>query len=173
MEDKFWSNLEELVEKCELVIDRPKGSAHPRYPSAIYPIDYGYLKGTSGGDGQGVDVWRGSLASDSVDSVVCTIDGQKRDAEIKILLGCSEDDKKKIDPLPKPRFRGCDSCRASRFEPQGMIGHEPFQRRLRVKKRARAPSAAFLPSQTVSPVSTWRQRDCGTSPEQRGPPNAT
>jgi len=45
-------------------IDRPRGTAHPRFPEFIYPLDYGYLEGPQGGDGNAVDVWRGALAAD-------------------------------------------------------------------------------------------------------------
>lgn len=31
--NKFWNNLEELVDDTEIIIDRPKGSAHPKYPN--------------------------------------------------------------------------------------------------------------------------------------------
>lgn len=93
MPQQFWAGLERLVERCELVIDRPRGSAHPRYPEALYPVDYGFLKGTTGGDGVGIDVWRGSRPDVYLDAIVCTVDGDKQDAEVKLLLGCSVADK--------------------------------------------------------------------------------
>lgn len=96
MPNTFWTHLETLIQTTELVIDRPKGSAYPRDVSVIYPLDYGYLKDTSGGDGEGIDVWRGSLAGGRFDAVVCTVDLDKRDAEIKLLLGCTADEKKVI-----------------------------------------------------------------------------
>jgi inorganic pyrophosphatase len=89
----FWAHLDSLLQSAELVIDRPRGSTHPRYPSIVYPLDYGYLAGTSGGDGQGIDVWRGSLAAGKLDAVVCTVDIVKRDVEVKLLLGCTAEEK--------------------------------------------------------------------------------
>ena len=38
-------------------IDRPMGSAHPRHPDMIYPINYGYVDGLIGGDGEEQDVY--------------------------------------------------------------------------------------------------------------------
>ncbi|MEA3225552.1 MAG: inorganic pyrophosphatase [Planctomycetota bacterium] len=93
MQASFWTHLEALVASSEIVLDRPKGSSHPRYPSIVYPLDYGYLKGTSGGDGNEMDVWRGSLPEGRLDAVVCTVDVLKRDAEVKLLIGCSPTDK--------------------------------------------------------------------------------
>ncbi len=55
----FWRALETLAQSSALIIDRPKGSAHPRYPDMRYPLDYGYLAGTTSGDGAGIDVWDG------------------------------------------------------------------------------------------------------------------
>ena len=40
----FWRALDSLVDNSEIVIDRPKGTAHPKYPDFIYKVDYGYLK---------------------------------------------------------------------------------------------------------------------------------
>lgn len=87
---EFWSALDELVSHSNIVIDRPKGSAHPRYPDFIYPVDYGYLKGTFSMDGEGIDVWRGSDSSQTLTAIICTVDLVKRDSEVKLLLGCTE-----------------------------------------------------------------------------------
>jgi inorganic pyrophosphatase len=32
----FWSRLDQLVETSEIVVDRPKGTPHPRYPEIVY-----------------------------------------------------------------------------------------------------------------------------------------
>ena len=88
----FWQALDTLVSKSELVIDRPRGSAHPRYPEFFYPLDYGYLQGTTSGDGSGIDVWIGNPASRRVTALLVTVDEQKRDAEIKLLLDCTPEE---------------------------------------------------------------------------------
>ena len=96
MEESFWTYLDVLVHSAELVIDRPRGSAHPRFPSLVYPLDYGYLKGTSGGDGHEVDVWRGTCTEAKLDAIVCTVDCLKKDVEAKLLVGCTEQEKEII-----------------------------------------------------------------------------
>lgn len=88
----FWHSLTKLVGSSNIVIDRPRGSRHPRYPGMIYPLDYGYLKGTRSGDGAGIDVWVGHADAPEVTGIVCTVDVHQRDAEIKVLLGCTESD---------------------------------------------------------------------------------
>ena len=85
----FWAAIDRLVADHAVVIDRPQGQPHPRYTDIIYPLDYGYLDGTTGGDGDGIDVWLGSGNRNAVTSVICTVDLYKKDAEIKVLLGCS------------------------------------------------------------------------------------
>jgi len=89
---EFWKSLDQLVASSRIVIDRPKGTSHPRYPEMIYPVDYGYLEGTKAMDGGGLDIWIGSSSGTHLDAVVLTVDLFKRDAEIKLLLGCSEED---------------------------------------------------------------------------------
>lgn len=92
----FWQRLDGLVAQCELVIDRPVGSAHPRYPDFIYPYDYGYLAGTQAMDQGGLDAWRGSLPGKMVSAVICTVDLVKKDAELKILVGCTIEEAQEI-----------------------------------------------------------------------------
>ncbi len=41
----------------EINIDRPIGSTHPKHPDLIYPINYGYIPGVLGGDGEELDVY--------------------------------------------------------------------------------------------------------------------
>ena len=92
----FWEALDILLHSSEIIIDRPKGSAHPRFPHIIYEVDYGYLKNTSSADGSGIDVWLGSLADSRIHAVICTVDLMKKDSEIKLLIGCTEEEIKKI-----------------------------------------------------------------------------
>ena len=88
MNPAFWTLLDELVASRKIVVDRPKGSAHPRFPENIYPLDYGYLEGTTSGDGQGKGVWLGSGNAQRLSAVLISADLRKRDAELKLLLGC-------------------------------------------------------------------------------------
>jgi inorganic pyrophosphatase len=92
VDSEFWGHLDQLVTSSKIVIDRPRGSVHPRYQEVVYPLDYGYLEGTTAGDGAGIDVWIGSAAADRPNAILCTVDLWKRDAEIKVLIGCTEAD---------------------------------------------------------------------------------
>lgn len=56
MNHEFWNAIDKLVGTSEIIIDRPKGTAHPRFPNFIYNVDYGFLKGTSSTDGEGIDI---------------------------------------------------------------------------------------------------------------------
>ncbi len=91
-DEDFWKALDELVNNSEIIIDRPKGTAHPKYPNFIYQVDYGYLCNTSSMDGAGIDVWVGS-GEKKIDAIMCIVDLMKRDSEIKILIGCTEEEK--------------------------------------------------------------------------------
>lgn len=41
----------------QVVIDRPLGSIHPEHPTIQYPVNYGYVPGIIGGDGERQDVY--------------------------------------------------------------------------------------------------------------------
>jgi inorganic pyrophosphatase len=95
----FWRSMSQLLLTHSIIIDRPRASSHPHYPEFVYPLDYGYLENTFSADGSGIDVWLGSLNSVERDAgakiltgILCTFDTLKRDAEIKLLIGCTEAD---------------------------------------------------------------------------------
>ena len=46
-----------LGKSVHCVMDRPLGSAHPRYPDMIYPVNYGYVPGLIAGDNAEQDVY--------------------------------------------------------------------------------------------------------------------
>lgn len=95
MNDEFWDALDELVKNSDIVIDRPKGTTHPRFPDFVYKVDYGYLKETTSMDGGGIDVWVGTDEK-KIDAIICIVDLMKKDSEIKILIGCTEEEKQII-----------------------------------------------------------------------------
>ena len=94
--DEFWNAIDKLVAESEIIIDRPKGTVHPKYPDFVYSVDYGYLKNTTSMDNAGIDVWVGSDSSQTIDAIMCTVDLLKRDSEIKILIGCTEAEKELV-----------------------------------------------------------------------------
>jgi inorganic pyrophosphatase len=107
----FWHSMQRLLRTNSLMIDRPKGTSHPRHPDMIYPLDYGYLENTTASDGGGIDVWLGSLNTMTSNAdfkiltgILCTFDTLKRDAEIKLLIGCNEKDIQVIRDFHKDMY---------------------------------------------------------------------
>jgi inorganic pyrophosphatase len=92
MHERFWPDLDQLVAQHAIVVDRARGTAHPRYPDFVYPLDYGYLEGTRSMDGGGIDVWLGSLPERTVRGVIATVDLKKGDSEMKLLIGCTPEE---------------------------------------------------------------------------------
>ena len=92
----FWQVIDEWVQNGKIVIDRPRGSAHPKFSNFIYPLDYGYLENTASMDGDGIDVWLGTDPARRADAVICIVDAMKRDSEIKILIGCTKEEKQTV-----------------------------------------------------------------------------
>lgn len=129
---EFWQALDELVGHSEIVIDRSKGTAHPKYPDLIYPVDYGYLKNTTSMDGAGIDVWVGT-GEKRIDAIMCIVDLMKKDSEIKILIGCTEEEKSIIYDMHNqtPYMKGIlirrpDSSETSRtFDAKEKAQNEP------------------------------------------------
>ena len=71
--EQFWKDMELLIQNSSITIDRPRHSAHPRYPELIYPLDYGYLENTTSSDGGGIDIWLGSTANTKIKTFIIKI----------------------------------------------------------------------------------------------------
>ena len=93
----FWQRLDELLATSEIVSDRPKGSHHPRFPEIVYQTNYGYPDSTTSNDGEGLDVWLGTADEKRLNAVICTVDLDKRDAEMKLMVGCTDEEMKYIE----------------------------------------------------------------------------
>lgn len=90
--DDFRKSFDSLIQSNDLIIDRCKGSIHPKYTNFIYPLDYGYLEDTTSMDGSGIDVWLGS-SENGFDAIMIIVDTLKKDSEVKLLVNCDEDEK--------------------------------------------------------------------------------
>jgi len=95
-DNAFWEYLEKIIKDNGIITDRPKGTRHPKYNDMVYITDYGYIKNTKSADGGGIDVFLGTDNNKNIDTIFCIIDLLKKDSEIKILIGCTEEEKTKI-----------------------------------------------------------------------------
>ena len=86
----FWQKLDSLFFSSSVVIERPKGTQHPKYEDIFYPVDYGYLTDTVSSDKAQIDVFFGSDSSKKINSIAVSTDILKRDCEIKLLIGCTQ-----------------------------------------------------------------------------------
>ena len=75
-----------------VTLDRPRHHAHPAYPHILYPLDYGYVDGTSSGDGEAVDVFVGSRADLGLVGMLLTRDHVRGDREVKLLFGTTPEE---------------------------------------------------------------------------------
>jgi len=92
----FWQKLDSLYFSSSIVIERPKNSKHPRFADLVYPVDYGFLKDSLASDGAKIDVFVGSQNMKRINSIVITTDILKRECEVKLLIGCNEEEEHEI-----------------------------------------------------------------------------
>lgn len=119
----FWYQLEQLVMEHKIIIDRPQGSSHPRYPEVVYPLDYGYLEGTTSMDEGGIDVWIGhrgvnetlTTGENAISEIILTTDLMKHDIEIKITINCDEQDLQTILAFYKSNKMGAIVVKTQRM----------------------------------------------------------
>ncbi len=92
----FWAIIDDMVASHKIIIDRPKGTPHPKWQNWIYEANYGYLEGTSSDDGDGIDVWVGTDENQTANAIIVIVDTFSNDSEIKILIGCTEEETNNI-----------------------------------------------------------------------------
>jgi inorganic pyrophosphatase len=97
-----WETFDQLIGERGVVIDRPRGSAHPRYTKRIYPLNYGFIPDTIGGDGHPVDVFMGTATTGLVGTFI-THDSHKGDDELKLCWNVTPEE---IDELSDFLFVG-------------------------------------------------------------------
>ena len=94
----FWNYLTLLFNKSKIVIDSKKGQFN-EYLNIICPVDFGYLKNDWDEDDQ-IDIFIGSKSDKAaVESIICTVNFKKKFSDIKILYGCTTEEKNNIFSL--------------------------------------------------------------------------
>lgn len=77
-----------LGKRVRIEIDRPVGTPHPKHPEIIYPINYGYIPGVFGGDGEELDVYilgTEKRIEDEVEADIIGIVYRRDDVEDKLV----------------------------------------------------------------------------------------
>lgn len=83
-----WTEWARIIEQQGITIERPRITAHPDYPSVIYPLDYGFVNETQSSDGEPLDVFVGQATTGLVGAILTT-DHRQRDREVKLLYDCT------------------------------------------------------------------------------------
>lgn len=85
----YWNRLKLLLgETVTVKVDRPLGSAHPKYPEMVYPLNYGYIESMRAPDGDCQDAYilGVSEAVGAYEGTVIAIIERKDDVEGKLVV---------------------------------------------------------------------------------------
>ncbi len=86
----FWQKIDTLFLSGRVNIEKHKGDVHPVYANMIYPVDYGHLNDTLSITDKGLSVYVGTLKPVTVTSLIVAVDILEKSADVKMLLGCTE-----------------------------------------------------------------------------------
>lgn len=92
----FWQKVDTLYFSSKMVIAYEKGHSHKDFKNLVYPVQYGYLSDLVDDKDLGIAVFRGSLESNRVESLILAADILKKDLEPKLLIGCTEEEEMDI-----------------------------------------------------------------------------
>ncbi|GMO61887.1 MAG: hypothetical protein Ta2D_08070 [Rickettsiales bacterium] len=90
----FWNYLRVLAKSSELVIDSKKGEFNTAL-NIVNPVDFGFFKNDWDEYDQ-IDVFVGDEIEKEIDYIICTIDFKNKLTDIKILYGCTFEEKNLI-----------------------------------------------------------------------------
>jgi len=70
-EERDAAILKALGTVVTVTIDRPLGTSHPKHPSIVYPINYGYIHGVLAPDGDWQDAYvLGGYLDEKIEAMV-------------------------------------------------------------------------------------------------------
>ena len=71
--------------KVRITVDRPLGSLHPRFPDMLYEVNYGFVEGVVGGDGEWQDAYILGVDEPVTEfvGVVLAVIRRRNDSEVK------------------------------------------------------------------------------------------
>lgn len=74
-----------IGKKVHVIIDRPLGSRHPRHRDIVYEVNYGYVPGVIGGDGEEQDAYVLGVDEpiEKFDGIVIAVIRRENDNETK------------------------------------------------------------------------------------------
>lgn len=87
----FWQKIDSIVSSSAYEITQEQGSHHPEYLNMVYPVSYGYFKDTDN-----IKFFKGSEGYKPVEAIMIVADILKRDLEVKVLWGCTQDEVERI-----------------------------------------------------------------------------
>ena len=89
------------------VIDRPIGSSHPKHKDMVYPVNYGYVEGVIGGDGEEQDVYvlDSDIPLESFEGKVIAVYHRYNDMEDKWIVSLDGSDYTDEEILQKIHFQ--------------------------------------------------------------------
>lgn len=88
----FWQKLDSIYFASSIVITQPQGSTHSTFTNLVYPVEYGYLNDTLSQDELGIAIYKGKGSAYSVEAILVAADILKKDIEVKLLVGCNEEE---------------------------------------------------------------------------------
>lgn len=88
---------EMIGKQVTVTVDRPLGSRHPKYTDTVYTVNYGFVKGVIGGDGEWQDAY--ILGVDEPVTELCGV--------VAAIIKRRDDNEEKWVVLP----RNCDVTR--------------------------------------------------------------
>ena len=91
----FWQKVDTLYSSGDFKVTNNKGSKHSRYPSLVYPFDYGYIKALDNDKEGSIEAFK-KIGGKRIDAIVVCADILMKTFEVKDLIGLNEEEQLEV-----------------------------------------------------------------------------
>lgn len=91
----FWQKVDTLLLSSSIQVKCKKGTNHMKYPTMVYPLDFGFIMESEHKDVGAISFYKGEHG-EACDVLIVAVDILSKEIDVKLLLGCDETEEEDV-----------------------------------------------------------------------------